>query len=180
MKKILVFAMALMTGLVACKKDNDNKTPSPSTPVLPKGEDPKIENTLQVKLNGELKVANYSVKATYQEKISQMLIAAVGTKDNNTMQIGLAIGDFKGVGAYTLGTLDSRDFGNTATYYDSEVGYECIERFKETKGTLNVTEYKEGQLLKGNFQFKAKKTGTSGATAEYAEFTEGSFNIKLN
>jgi hypothetical protein len=183
----VVLGVIMMFGLilVSCEKE-EGATPSqpkPNTPTKPitpsdSTKDNDTTSSFSAKFEGELKEANFSVRAVIYDNTKSVHIAAIGNTGGVVTQFTLSIGDFVGVGVYKLGTLDSRDLGMNATYLEKDMGYECSRKDEETKGELKVTEYVEGKVLKGTFQFKAKRV--SGAGPEYANFTEGKFIIYLN
>ena len=166
--KFAVFATIML--LSACSKDNDTNPDNPDEIAI---------GTIQAKVDGSLKIANSYVTANINSNLKQIQISGTG-QPTNILQFNLGIGDFKGVGTYDLGVYDSFGLGINAIYSEVSLGgYACTPQYTETTGKVTVNEYIENKKIKGTFQFRGKKQGTSGSGGDYINVTEGAFNISL-
>lgn len=135
--------------------------------------------TISFKMDGVFKEAkgNKNVFAFYakDEKVIQIIGNLSGEQS-----IGITIGNFHGVGEYTVA---DEDF--LGTFNVSEDALTVIG----TEGKVKITEFAEGKSIKGEFQFKGQifdirigegdDPDAEPQPVEIKNFTEGKFEVKV-
>lgn len=176
-KSIITGLFSALLLVSACKKD---KTSSPSSPSSPSTTDTLAIGTIQAKIDDTLRKATNYVKFTILSTGNLALISGTGGPNTDILTYSINIGDFKGVGTYALGVYDAQGLGVNASYTRVSYGsYSCTPNYSETSGSVTVTEYIAGDKIKGKFNFKGRKLGSSGSGKDAAEIKDGEFYISL-
>lgn len=135
------------------------------------------KSMISFKMDGVLKEAKgvTNVFAAYAKDEKFMQI--IGNLSNGE-SIGISIGDFHGVGEYTV--ADEQFLGSFNAYEDATtvIG---------TEGKVKITEYIEGKSIKGEFQFKGEALiirigdgdNPDPQPVEIKTFSEGKFESKV-
>ncbi len=167
MRSTAKFFLAFILGLllISCSSDDDGG----------------VSNAVDGKLTATVAGKSYTSfpEATLAEVNTsagfEVITISGGSVDSENIQITI-IG-FEGVGSYNLNAMSS----GTYSFLTNKSDFNSVQIYSTaggvtTSGEIKISEYKEGERVKGTFKFTGYLLSD---TSKKVEFSDGEFNITI-